>query len=588
MKTRAIIQARMGSSRLRGKSLMPVAGVPLLTRVINTVRGLTFLDEILIATTKLPEDEPIVSVAMVANVKIYRGSTLDVLERFHDASLDLAEGDCILRITADNPFSDYRITSKVFELHKEEGNDYTHIDGLSHIVAEFIRVGALREAFANPRLDNFDREHVSPFFRKHRELFKIRTLPSDYEGLRHDLDKYLTIDNSEDLYRAEEIISDLQLNDPGSTDFGSVYHWLEKNLKGGRNNVEADRKHVINLNGTPIGDNFPTYVVAEIGQNHNGEIRIAKRLIDMAARCGANAVKFQKRDIGSELTREAFERPYDNPNSFGATYGEHRAFLELNEEQHLELKEYAMAVGITYFCTPCDVPSVEIMERIGCPFYKVASRDLTNIPLLQRLSKTDKPIILSTGMADMNDIADALQALRATPQNVIIMQCTSEYPCKVENVNLAVMNTLRKHFGFIVGLSDHTSGVIVSAGASILGAAIIEKHITIDRTMKGTDQSGSLEEAGLRKLIDYIKALRLAYGDGEKFVNPATKVAKEKLARSLTSAVHIPKGTKVTEEMLCLKSPGTGLSWKERNLLIGKLALKDIPHDVTLAITDFS
>lgn len=567
---------------------MPVAGVPLLIRVINSVKGLPFLDEIMVATTTLPEDDPIESVSAGAGVKVFRGSTLNVLERFHEASLDMAEDDSIVRFTADNPFNSHSITSRVFELHQREGNDYTHIEGLSHIVAEFIRVRALREAFANSRLDNFDREHVSPFLRKHRELFKIRTLPADFGGLRHDLDKFLTIDNSDDLYRAEEMIRDLQIKDHDSCDFDLVYRWLERNYLTRVSAGEAEKKIVVELDGTPVGDDFPTYIVAEIGQNHNGDIRIAKKLIDMAARCSASAVKFQKRDIASELTREAFDRPYDNPNSFGKTYGEHRMFLELNEAQHLELKEYAMAAGITYFCTPCDVPSVEIMERIGCPFYKVASRDLTNIPLLERLSKTGKPVIVSTGMADMNDIADALHALKATPQNVVIMQCTSEYPCKIENVNLLAMNTLRKQFGHIVGLSDHTSGVIVSAGASMMGAAIIEKHITLDRTMKGTDQPGSLEESGLRKLVDYVRALQLARGDGEKFINPASRAAKEKLARSLTSARPIPKGTKVTEDMLCLKSPGTGLSWKERNLLIGKIAQTDIPPDVTLAMRDFA
>lgn len=578
----------MGSSRLRGKSLMPVSGVPLLIRVINTVKGLPFIHEIQVATTNLPEDEPIVSVAISAGVKVYRGSALNVLERFHDASLDLTENDCIVRFTADNPFNNYQITSKLFSIHQKLRNDYTHIDGLSHIVAEFIRVGALREAFSSNRLDNFDREHVSPFFRKNRELFKVETLPADYTGLRHDLDKYLTIDNSDDLYRAEEMIRELKINDRNPNDYDIVYHWLDEQFLKRAKLKHDDKQLVIDFNGTPVGDNYPPYVIAEIGQNHNGDIRIAKKLIDMAARCGASAVKFQKRDIASELTKEAFDKPYDNPNSFGVTYGEHRLFLELNEAQHLELKEYAMAAGITYFCTPCDVPSVNLLERIGCPFYKVASRDLTNIPLLERLSLTGKPVIISTGMADLNDIDDALKALKAAPNKVVIMQCTSEYPCKIENVNLLAMNTLRNRYGYLVGLSDHTSGVIVSAGASMMGAAMIEKHITLDRTMKGTDQPGSLEEAGLRKLIDYIQALQLARGDGEKNVNPATKSAKEKLARSLTSAQPIAKGTCLTEEMLCLKSPGTGLKWRERDQLIGKIAVKDIAADVTLSLVDFS
>lgn len=585
MKTAAIIQARMGSARLRGKSLMPVSGIPLLARVINMVKGLGFIDEVIVATTTLPEDAPIVSVAQSLNVSVYQGSALNVLERYVGASAGLHEDDCIMRITADNPFNNYDITLKVFGLHKSEGNDYTHIEGLSHIVPEFINVRALRDVFNNGNPDTFDKEHVTPFFRKHRDNFKVLTLPANYEGLRQDLDKFLTIDNSDDLNRAELMIKELSLDSGAKPDFAKVYEWLDHSqLKIGKPASKPSLE--INFAGTPVGNAYPTYIIAEIGQNHNGDVQIAKKLIDMAVRCGANAVKFQKRDIDSELTAEAFNKPYDNPNSFGKTYGEHRIFLELNEQQHLELKEYANASGMVYFCTPCDPPSVDMLERIGCPFYKVASRDLTNIPLLERLAKTGKPVIISTGMADIGDISDALTALQATPANVVIMQCTSEYPCKLENVNLLAMDTLRNRFGHLVGLSDHTSGVIISAAASVMGAVMVEKHITLDRTMKGTDQPGSLEEAGLKKLVEYIRAIEVAKGDGEKVVNQATTAAKEKLARSVTTKVPISKGVTIKEEMLCLKSPGNGLKWKERAQLIGKKAKRDIAKDVTLFITD--
>ena len=584
---RAIIQARMGSSRLRGKSLMPVAGLPLLHRVIETVKGLPMVNEVMVATTDLPEDDPVVSVAKSAGVLVYRGSALDVLDRFVSAAADLNEHDNIIRFTADNPMNFFPGTSAAFESHESGQFDYTHVDGLSHIVAEFIRVRALREAASSQNTDLFDREHVTPFFRKHREAFRVNTLAADFAGLRHDLDKYLTIDNSEDMYRVESMMRDLNIEAGASVPLNEVYQWLDQRyLKHGL--PPAESALVIDFNGTPVGDGYPCYIIAEIGQNHNGDVRIAKKLIDMAVRCGASAVKFQKRDIPSELTKEAYDKPYDNPNSFGRTYGEHRIFLELDEAQHLELKEYALAAGITYFCTPCDVPSVELMERIGCPFYKVASRDLTNIPLLERLGKTGKPIIISTGMADFDDIDEGLKALQLGKEQVVIMQCTSEYPCKLENVNLRAMETLRKRYGHLVGLSDHTSGVIVSAAAAVMGAVMVEKHITLDRTMKGTDQPGSLEEAGLKKLVEYTRATEIARGDGEKLVNPATKAAKEKLARSVTSKVFIARGSVLTEDMLTLKSPGTGLKWVERHVLLGKTAQHDIEPDVTLTETSFA
>lgn len=587
MKCVAIIQARMGSSRLRGKSLLPVAGAPLLSRVIQMVKATNLADEIIVATTELEEDGPIVSLAQQAAVSVARGSSLNVLDRFITASAHLNENDIVIRFTADNLFCNTTAAAHALATHKDQKADYTYIEGLSKVVPEFFTVRALREAATSGRTDAFDQEHIGAFIRRHRDQFHAIALPADTAGLRFDLDKLCTIELGEDIDRIEALMAALNLDNGAVTDFTAIHQWLSANDRKFVADQSATDAPTVDFCGTPVGSNFPTYIIAEIGQNHNGDVRMAKKLIDMAVRCGANAVKFQKRDIPSELTKEAYNKPYDNPNSFGRTYGEHRIFLELDEAQHLELKEYANAAGITYFCTPCDVPSVELLERIGCPFYKVASRDLTNIPLLEKLSSINKPVIISTGMADFKDIDDALVALKKGKNELVIMQCTSEYPCKLENVNLRAMDTLLEKYGYPVGLSDHTMGAIISAAAAVMGAVMIEKHITLDRTMKGTDQPGSLEEADLKRLVEYIRATEIAMGDGVKDVNPATKAAKEKLARSVTSKVPIVKGTVLTEDMLTLKSPGTGLKWNQRHLLLGKKAAHDIDEDVTLSSIDF-
>ena len=578
MKTRAIVQARMLSSRLRGKSLMSVSGTPLLYRVIENIKQLDFVDDIVIATTSLEADLPIVSAAHALNVKVYQGSSLNVLERFVKASSDMDEDDLLIRFTADNPICISSIAKSVFEIAKEK--DYVAIDGLSHIVPEFMKVKALRRV-KELADDPIDIEHVTTFFRKKEgeSLFQTQLLPSDYLSLKPELDKYLTIDTNKDLLRLEKTIEGFD----SSYTLEDIYSAIEKQLF-----VNSDSEiPVVNLDGTLVGANQPTYIIAEIGQNHNGSIDLAKKLIDMSKRCGVSSVKFQKRDIPSELTKEAFDRIYDNRNSFGRTYGEHREFLELSEQEHKELKEYCDLIGMTYFCTPCDVPSVELLERIGCPFYKVASRDLTNIPLLEKLGTIGKPVIISTGMASIDDIDVAIETLGLPKNKILITQCTSQYPCDIGNVNLKAMGTLREKYGVNVGLSDHTSGVIISAAASAIGATLIEKHVSLDRTMKGTDQPGSLEESGLNKLVDYIRATELAMGDGLKMVNPATQLAKEKLARSLTSKCDIKKGEILTEEMLCLKSPGTGIKWVDKGILLGKKALSDIEADVTLKSEDF-
>jgi sialic acid synthase len=526
----------------------------------------------------LEADKPIVSASHSLNLKVYQGSSLNVLERFIKASSDMSNDDLIVRFTADNPILIARIAKKLYE--KAKNKDYVAIENLSHIVPEFIKVNALRkvkELTENP----IDIEHVTPFFRRKegKSLFNVELLPNDYSDLMPEFDKYLTIDTREDLLRLEKVFN--VINNEYKID--NIYNFLKDNIKI----ISASEVTSVNLDGTLVGEGFPTYIIAEIGQNHNGSIDLAKNLIDMSKRCGASAVKFQKRDIPSELTKEAFDRIYDNPNSFGKTYGEHRLFLELSEEEHKELKEYCDIIGMTYFCTPCDVPSVELLERIGCPFFKVASRDLTNIPLLEKLSLLGKPVIISTGMASIEDIDIAIETLNLPNNKLIITQCTSQYPCDVRNVNLKVMATLKNKYKVNVGLSDHTSGVIISSAASAIGASIIEKHVSLDRTMKGTDQPGSLEESGLLKLVDYIRAIELAMGSDKKEINPATKAAKEKLARSVTSKREIKKGEILTEDMLCLKSPGTGIKWIERTKILNKRSLVNIPSDVTLKLSDF-
>ena len=343
----------------------------------------------------------------------------------------------------------------------------------------------------------------------------------------------------------------------------------------------------VTLGNINIGDNHPVQIIGEIGQNHNGDVNAAKKLIDMCYECNIKLVKFQKRDIETEFTKEAYNKPYLNKNSFGETYGEHREFLELNKEQHKEIKKYANDKGVVYFCTPCDIPFLKIMEEIECPFYKVASRDITNIPLLKELGKIGKPVIISTGMADYDDIELALKTLNLPDNKVVILQCTSEYPCPPENCNLNVLTTFKKRFKNLIGLSDHSSGILAPTIACLLGVSIIEKHITLDRSMKGTDQSGSLEFDGLKKLQKYINDIPKYLGSFDKKTEDNILVNKNKLMKSITSNQNIKKGEILTEDMICLKCPGSGLLWKEKEKVVGKKANIDIDHDMTLLLDWF-
>ena len=230
MKTIAIIQARMGSKRLRAKSLMPIAGKALLSRVYENIQAMDFIDEIVIATTTLLADDPLVASAASYPAKVFRGSAVNLLDRFYQASLDMDENDTIMRITADNPFINIEVTRKLYDLHVAENRDYSHVENLSHVVAEFIRVGALREVMQKNSVDDFDREHVTPYFRRPRSLFNVLSVPQDYCGIRHDLDKYLTVDTLHELETIERIIIDNMVDEIG-LNFSTIYEWLDENIE---------------------------------------------------------------------------------------------------------------------------------------------------------------------------------------------------------------------------------------------------------------------------------------------------------------------------------------------------------------------
>ncbi|MCS3953307.1 N-acetylneuraminate synthase family protein [Salinibacter ruber] len=335
----------------------------------------------------------------------------------------------------------------------------------------------------------------------------------------------------------------------------------------------------INENRT-IGREEKTFIVAEIGQNHNGEMENARKLIDVAAEAGVDAAKFCKRHIPSELTEEAYNRPYRGPQSFGETYGEHREFLELTRDQHSQLAEYARGKGLIYFASACDRKSVDDMEYIGVPLYKVASRDLTNIPLIEYMAQTQKPIIMSTGMATERDIEHALKTIYEYHNKVVLLNCTSEYPCDIEHVNMNKMDTIKETWGTIVGYSGHTVGIQMPTVAVARGAKVVEKHITLHRHMRGSDHSASLEPEGLEKVVRDVRNTEKCMGDGKIEVKEYMKESKKKLARSLVLDKSIKEGEKLTENHLTLKSPGTGIIWRNRGKVVGLKAKDDYSADV--------
>ena len=333
------------------------------------------------------------------------------------------------------------------------------------------------------------------------------------------------------------------------------------------------------------------YVIGEIGQNHNGSVDIAKLIIELISRPvfekdfdlqlkPMNAVKLTKRDLKEELTESQMNKLYDSKHSFGKTYGEHRAFLELNDEEHFEIYKYAKSMGLEFVETLCSVGCMSLLKLFTPDFLKVASRDLTNLPLLAIMAETKIPIILSTGMAGKRELDDALDTITRFHSDISILHCVSQYPTHPDNLNLKTIPYLQKNYGqYKTGFSDHTIGIAAAVAAVGMGAKIIEKHITIDRNMKGTDQAGSLGPEGVFRMVRDIRITEKWMGVEDIYIDKEVLSAKIKLERSIATNKDLNVGNIIKEEDLHLLSPGDGYKWIQKDEIIGKTISKMVPKN---------
>ena len=332
-----------------------------------------------------------------------------------------------------------------------------------------------------------------------------------------------------------------------------------------------------------------TYIIGEIGQNHNGSVDVAKLIVELISRpvreetfgldlLPLKAVKMSKRDLIVEVTSSQMNRIYDTPNSFGRTYGEHRAFLELDDESHFEVFKYAKEKGLDFVETLCAKGCMSLLKLFTPDYLKVASRDLTNLPLLEIMAETKIPIILSTGMAGKQELDNALEIITRYHSDISILHCVSQYPTYPDNLNLKTISYLKKHYGqYSIGFSDHTIGISAPVVAVGMGAEIIEKHVTIDHQMKGTDQAGSLGPDGVNRMIRDIRIAEKWLGTEDLYIDKNVAVAKEKLERSIASKRLLKAGKIITEEDIHLLSPGDGFKWIQKELVIGHTVKEDIP-----------
>jgi sialic acid synthase len=329
-----------------------------------------------------------------------------------------------------------------------------------------------------------------------------------------------------------------------------------------------------------------TFVIAEIGLNHNGDIDLAKRLIAAAKAADADAVKFQKRDSHALLTKAQYDSPYLGPNSFGATYGLHREALEFDEDEYRKLKTYSEDLDLVFMASPWDIPSVEFLVNLGVIIMKIASADLTNTPLLRHVAETKIPTILSTGMATTEEIVDAHKVFTDLGTPVAVLHCVSTYPASFEELHLQTIPDLIERFGDPVGYSGHERGIAITVAAVALGACIVERHITLDRSMKGPDHAASLEPTGFTRMVRDIRAVEAALPGVKCDVLESELPVRAKLAKSIVAARRISAGTILSAADLTSKSPGTGLSPRRMDDLIGCATVREIDEDEQLELKD--
>jgi N,N'-diacetyllegionaminate synthase len=335
-----------------------------------------------------------------------------------------------------------------------------------------------------------------------------------------------------------------------------------------------------------IGNVERPFIIAEAGINHNGNISMAKKLIDVAKEAGTNAVKFQTFKAEEVVSKSAEKAEYQKETTnANESQFEMIKKLELEERDFKELFDYAHKQGIVFLSSPFDKESVDLLDELGVPAFKVGSGEITNFPLLKYIARKKKPIILSTGMSILGEIEEALEVIReGGTEEIILLHCVSSYPAKVEDMNLKAMETLRYAFKLPVGLSDHSLGIIIPIAAVTLGACVIEKHFTLDKRLPGPDHQASLEPDELQKMVKAIREVEKAVGNGIKSPTEEEEKIKSVVRRSIVARVEISEGTLITEEMLDIKRPGTGVEPKYLNKVIGAVAKCRIEQDEPLTM----
>ena len=327
-----------------------------------------------------------------------------------------------------------------------------------------------------------------------------------------------------------------------------------------------------------IGDGEKTFIIAEIGVNHNGDINLAKKMVKEAAKSGVNAVKFQTFIAKDMITKNTKKAKYQEKNSKTSLQMEMIEKLQLSKEDFFKISQYAKSKNVLFLSSPFDIKSVDLLENLDVPGFKVGSGELNNFELLEYIESKDKPIILSTGMSTLEEIQETFDFI-TNKDKLIILHCITGYPSKFEDANLKFINTLKEKFDVPIGFSDHSPGIELAIAAVGLGACVIEKHFTLDKTLDGPDHQASLEPREFKAMVDAIRNVEIAMGDGKRKMAESELEIRDVARKSIVAACDIPKGSTLNHRMLAIKRPGTGIEPKYIKSLIDKKTKVEIKKD---------
>ena len=318
-----------------------------------------------------------------------------------------------------------------------------------------------------------------------------------------------------------------------------------------------------------------TFIIAEIGVNHNGQVELAKKMIKSASLCGVDAVKFQTFNSEDLVTENAKTATYQENNTNEDSQFSMLKKLELSYDDFKEIKEFALKNNVMFISSPFDLKSVDLLEKLDVPLYKLGSGELTNFELIDKVQKTDKPIILSTGMATLDEIKETYEYIE-NKDNLIILHCITGYPTSFEEANLNFIKTLQNEFDVPIGFSDHSPGIELPIAAVALGACVVEKHFTLDKNLEGPDHKASLNPKEFKAMVDAIRNVEVAMGDGIRKFSENEEEIKKVARKSIVLNESIKKGTIIKREMLSIKRPGTGIGPKYIDDIVGKTIIKDL------------